>query len=422
VKQNELRALTWLLARTQRTSIDVSSASFRPADIERLMCWIRAMPKALDLNFKFSRLEGERLDAFLEGLRFNDNIRDLDLRFCIRGEFDLPNDIRKASHRVCDQRPQYERLCEALSHCKGLRTLEITIDRRNIGCLATLIRQGTLATLKVRPLEDGELEGAMEPLAAALSDSCGLTEFHIAHCPLNEVDAKLLFGAAATNKSLRHLSVIDCNLQGMAVRFIRQALEQNKSLLKLDLSDNPLGEAGAKELAAPLRTNTSLSKLVLRRCEIGDGIAALADGITNNSTLHSLDLANNPSRNGSEVLARALQANTALRSLNVAHCLFIDEKFIEALDRHPSLLSVNLRGISLDLRSKRALWRLHERKPHFEVELDLNEYVYTQPSHWDRLRAAIADETRIKSEAGTAEDPSPQSSTEVEHFDTTRAR
>jgi hypothetical protein len=105
------------------------------------------------------------------------------------------------------------------------------------------------------------------------------------------------------------------------ILLLADALKTNGTLLHLDVRGNSIRNDGAIALGALLKVNCILQSCSLEWNCVGifdSGMHALAESLTFNQTLQSLDLRNNKvSGTGAAMLAKALRHNTALRRLDL---------------------------------------------------------------------------------------------------------
>jgi Ran GTPase-activating protein (RanGAP) involved in mRNA processing and transport len=123
----------------------------------------------------------------------------------------------------------------------------------------------------------------------------------------------------ATNDTIKRLILADAFLGDEGCILIANCLKTNQFLTYLDIRGNSIRCDGAIALGQMLKVNNKLEHLNLEWNCVGiweSGIRALADGLSMNSTLTTLDLRNNKiGPHGAQALALCLKHNTTLRKL-----------------------------------------------------------------------------------------------------------
>jgi hypothetical protein len=108
-----------------------------------------------------------------------------------------------------------------------------------------------------------------------------------------------------------------CKLTDAHMEYIYHILQQpDCPLKKLDLSANHLGAKASAYMRESLKANASLIELNLSN-NLEIDAWSLAEGISKNSTLTSLNISNTPLTGDLARLAHALLENTTLRNLNI---------------------------------------------------------------------------------------------------------
>ncbi|MBU6140918.1 MAG: hypothetical protein KGP29_05145 [Proteobacteria bacterium] len=134
---------------------------------------------------------------------------------------------------------------------------------------------------------------------------------------------KLPIGASAFKKilgalgNIEFLSIRGIRIGDSGVKDLAVELERNTTLKSLDLADNDIKASGGKDLAGALRRNITLEALNLSGNEIGvSGAEHLAGALKINRTLTSLNLRwNKIGDEGARHLSDVLKINTTLESL-----------------------------------------------------------------------------------------------------------
>ncbi|GMF51431.1 unnamed protein product [Phytophthora fragariaefolia] len=131
--------------------------------------------------------------------------------------------------------------------------------------------------------------------------------------------------------------------------------KDHRNLITVNLSGRPLELYEVSFLGKKMLHHLHLGRVALNSCML-DGAAAraLADGVRNHATLHTLELENNPlGPIGGQALAECLAVSTALTYLNLSWTQLGDDgvmTFREALLRNKSIERLDLRGNELRVR------------------------------------------------------------------------
>ena len=116
---------------------------------------------------------------------------------------------------------------------------------------------------------------------------------------------------------LRVLDISGCGIRGEGAVHLGIGLTNNHSLTTLEMEDNPIGDIGAAALGKMIRDNTVLETLYMSRCEIpSQGFVQLAAGLISNSSLMTLWLSgNNCGIDGAKAIGNMLEENKTLQKL-----------------------------------------------------------------------------------------------------------
>jgi NLR family CARD domain-containing protein 3 len=218
----------------------------------------------------------------------------------------------------------------------------------------------------------------------ALKTNMGLKVLDLSRNEIGSTGAKYLAQGLAVNTALETLGFQNCKIGEVGARHIAEALRNNKSLKKLKLGGNILQLKGLRDIISALETNTTLEDLqfhgqmrdqgaqilgdflaknkVLVTLDLSyskienTGIAALADGLKNNTTLKHLMLYSQKSVEGlidkdAYKLANALRENTTLESLHLQTSSFTKsgiKAILKALRKNKTLKFLNLGDVLED--------------------------------------------------------------------------
>ena len=113
---------------------------------------------------------------------------------------------------------------------------------------------------------------------------------------------------------LRELDIRGCGIGGEGAVYLGTGLTNNHSLTTLWMGDNPIGDIGA---AALIRDNTVLETLNMQYCEItSQGFVQLAAGLISNTSLKKLNLyGNHCGMEGAKAIGNMLEENKTLQEL-----------------------------------------------------------------------------------------------------------
>jgi Ran GTPase-activating protein (RanGAP) involved in mRNA processing and transport len=198
-----------------------------------------------------------------------------------------------------------EALANALKKNKGLTELEleeINISADGAAALADMLKHNTtLSALSLSSFWDrSEGDGGFicigdvgaESLAGALKVNSTLTELDLSRNQIGIAGATALADALTTNKGLEEVNLSKNAIGDEGLVALVDALKYNTTLVFLSLQHNNIGIAGVTAFADALTTNKGgLKSVDLSKNVFGDeGLAALADALSHNTTLKSLEL------------------------------------------------------------------------------------------------------------------------------------
>ena len=118
---------------------------------------------------------------------------------------------------------------------------------------------------------------------------------------------------------LRELYIGGCGIRGEGAVHLGTGLTNNHSLITLGMGDNPIGDIGAAALGDIIRDNTVLKTLSMNRCEItSQGFVQLAAGLISNASLKMLWLSGNHcGMAGAKFIGNMLEENKTLQRLDL---------------------------------------------------------------------------------------------------------
>uniref|UniRef100_A0A8C5EKB6 NLR family CARD domain-containing protein 3-like n=1 Tax=Gouania willdenowi TaxID=441366 RepID=A0A8C5EKB6_GOUWI len=207
-------------------------------------------------------------------------------------------------------------------------------------------------------------DDVMELLGSLLTaKDCRIQKMSLADNLISNKGAKALSRALLVNRTLTSLNLRNNNIGSKGAKLIAEALKMNQTLISINFQNNTIEEEGAQALAEVLQCNRKLVSLNIRKNKIGadgaekiakalrtnvdvdftaglsdtsmlpvwiissnsfiyivgdKGTTALAEALTHNHTLLSLQLQSNSiSNKGMTALTKALRLNRGLMSLNL---------------------------------------------------------------------------------------------------------
>eukprot|EP00118_Oscarella_pearsei_P012671 m.95303 g.95303 ORF g.95303 m.95303 type:complete len:607 (+) comp36841_c0_seq3:102-1922(+) len=159
---------------------------------------------------------------------------------------------------------------------------------------------------------------ARELFVELARSSCAAKKLDLGWTDLGEEDLASLGKYLGQNKSLEELSLHHCNIAAEEAAIMAAVLTKMQCLQILRLNWNDISELGTACLA-PVIAKTYLTRVELGWNKIGyEATPALADMLTNCSSLQSVELSNNClGPRGAVILADALKGNTSLLELGL---------------------------------------------------------------------------------------------------------
>ncbi|XP_032441415.1 dynein regulatory complex subunit 5 [Xiphophorus hellerii] len=179
--------------------------------------------------------------------------------------------------------------------------------------------------------EEDDMAASHFDFGTVLTELIHLEELHLAYkikqCGMNfewsmfqitDRDCRALTIAFKACKTLKVLRIRQSQIDDKKCRPLLRCLMDHPSLIELDLSHNIIRDAGARSVAE-LLSKGQLEKLNICNNEIDiHGAKALAQALSNNSTLQYLNMRLNQVKDeGGEAIAEALQNNTTLTYLHL---------------------------------------------------------------------------------------------------------
>ena len=177
-------------------------------------------------------------------------------------------------------------------------------------------------TLLENPIGKG---GAVEVLKCLHHYKTPLKDLDLVDTGLGMYDNSLSSNSVASLSSLlqqsvcqlRELNISGCGICGEGAVHLGTGLTNNHSLTTLWMGNNPIGDIGAAALGDIIRDNTVLERLSMYNCEItSQGFVQLAAGLISNTSFKTLWLSmNHCGMEGAKAIGNMLQENKTLQEL-----------------------------------------------------------------------------------------------------------
>jgi Ran GTPase-activating protein (RanGAP) involved in mRNA processing and transport len=200
-----------------------------------------------------------------------------------------------------------------LRRSKEIRSL--TLQNLKLHSMAWITGINHSTSLTTLNLESMDLPpNRVEKLLAVLIDSTTLTNVRLDDMNISDCHFESLSLLIFKNTHLKELSLQTNNLLGATLQWL-SCLTENTTLRSLDLSNNPLGDDGARIIIELLQRNSTLQTLGLINCEIQQpGCDWIARGIATFPGLHYLSIDDNAMEGSLRILEASLTyENTQLR-------------------------------------------------------------------------------------------------------------
>ncbi|XP_058477124.1 NLR family CARD domain-containing protein 3 isoform X2 [Solea solea] len=352
-----------LLVNRTLTSLNLQNNNIGSKGAKFLAEALKMNQVLVSINFQNNSIEEEGAQALAEVLQCNRKLVSLNLRKntvgaggakrianALKMNQTLTNLILCSNH-LGDKGTMA--LAEALTFNHTLLSLQLqsnSISNRGMTALTSALRLNHgLVSLNLRENSIG-VEGA-KSMAHALHENNSLQDLDLTANLLHDEGVQAIAGAIKFNQGLTSLHLQWNFIKSSATKALAQALLSNTTLQLLDLQENAVGNEGVIFLAEALKTNTSLRALwldlvlctclrhklhshktcaycfhscSLLSCSIQgvsagtSGVIAMADALTTNQTLQTLDLRGNTAgMEGAKALANAMKSNRSLKSLNL---------------------------------------------------------------------------------------------------------
>ena len=220
-------------------------------------------------------------------------------------------------------------LANLLLHTPGLHKLNLKSSTFPPGSVVQLFDSlSSLNSFTTLIVSDEGLEENLSledcrALSMLLSTSKSLTELDISGRSLVNPGIEYI-NNGLKQSTLVNLNISSCGIDASGAYHIADGLCCNDTfkLRELEMNSNPIGDDGATALAQMLTRNKSLNTLDLENCSITKvGAIHLANALCINSSLITFKLGDNEVKNqGASALAEMLTRNQSLNNLSLDHC------------------------------------------------------------------------------------------------------
>ena len=201
-------------------------------------------------------------------------------------------------------------LADAIKHCSGLQTLNISSIDIGKNALTGVINccSSTLHTLNIGCIDIKQ--DAIKALSGAIKNCIKLHTLDIMCNNIGKKGATFLANAIKHCSNLNTLNIGYNDIGTDGTKAIANSIKHCGNLHTLDIAHNNFGMGGAIALARALQHCSDLHTLVISHNNLGkDGIKAVADILIYCRNLHSLDIShNNLDRYGAQVLASSIES------------------------------------------------------------------------------------------------------------------
>jgi Ran GTPase-activating protein (RanGAP) involved in mRNA processing and transport len=361
------------------------AAAFEPDHVEwsTATCWVAATMLQTNTSVQkltmrgFSLLkednDGSGVDLLAAGFAKNTTLQSIELhQIAGLADSQLLSMLNAPSIRIimCDlatarskstreqQKQPYQLWTNLLSSntkLQALRLIECCLTSAQIRDLSNGLGRDNLSDrddddssnckLSLLDLRGNVLQDAScQALATALQYNTSLTKLILQDTSLTNAGLAKIAVGLGRNQSLTKLNLRGNHLQGeLGCEALANALSPASSssssssfvssssvsaLQVLDVSKNNIGNAGAAALGRLLSTDpTALQELHTESCDMtGSGVAALAQGLRQNTHLQEWNLCQNSvDAKAAKVVASMLECNKSLTTLNLSGCSVSDE-------------------------------------------------------------------------------------------------
>ncbi|KAG6584544.1 LRR-containing protein [Phytophthora cinnamomi] len=186
-------------------------------------------------------------------------------------------------------------------------------------CLAVNRLTQELNELRLPAASNSIKAAAIVNMAAKEKDHHDLITVNVCGRPLELFEVAFLGKKMLHHLHLGRVALNSCMLDGAAARALADGVRNHATLHTLELENNPLGPIGGQALAECLAVSSALTYLNLSWTQLGDdGVMAFREALMRNKSIERLDLRGNELRvRGVVAIAEGLRRTATLRELHL---------------------------------------------------------------------------------------------------------
>jgi Ran GTPase-activating protein (RanGAP) involved in mRNA processing and transport len=324
------------------TALNLTSCDLKEVSAQAMAELFSVDSKLLSITFNSNKLGNQCVQLCAKALSRNTSLTSLNL-----ADSGLSLEGAQALAQALQLNTTLTKLVLRSNHLKD----------DGVEAIAVALRVNTSLTelnLKNVFFED---QGPQE-LSKALLVNTTLTSLNLAKNYFSNRGGQALEEALVVNTTLRVLN-LESNRFLSSKDALLRALVVNTTLTSVNIGGIGILEENVPELAEVLRVNSTLTELHLANNSLCQEAAVLAEAMTRNVTLKSINLHNcRIEINGMLGLARMLRTNTTLTCLGLSGNALSERSvtaIVDALSQNSSLRSLDLSFCNLNTRSVQAL-------------------------------------------------------------------
>ncbi|KAK1930740.1 NLR family CARD domain-containing protein 3 [Phytophthora citrophthora] len=212
---------------------------------------------------------------------------------------------------------------------------------------------------------------AIVDMAANMKDHRDLVTVNVCGRPLELYEVAFLGKKMLHHLHLGRVALNSCMLDGSAARALADGVRNHATMHTLELENNPLGSIGGQALAECLASSSALTYLNLSWTELGDdGVVGFEEALKRNKSIERLDLRGNELRvRGVVAIAEGLRRTATLRELHLRWNTISPagaEALAIALESNQSLRLLDIEHHTMGSRGAAAFASMLTRNKHLE--------------------------------------------------------
>ena len=222
-----------------------------------------------------------------------------------------------------------------------------------------------LTSLQVLSLSRNSIgdRGAVKLIRALCDSKTPLQHLYLKNTYMSENCCTFLANLLSST-DLKKLDVSKNNLSSSSVTFIMDGIQQRNAIETLEISASNFSEENCKSLASILKQpGCQLKWLDIENCQIkSDGALQLAAGLTNNKSLETIYLSDNPiGDDGAAALGETITNNVVLKILYMCNCEITSKGFAKlasSLSKNTKLQTLWISGNQPGIEGARAVSKM----------------------------------------------------------------